>query len=88
MDSSTLRKVTTLFNRYRAPECRARVVRNEDPVLVVEFSGTRVALSCCFDEHFVDYTYYLRDVSGLGFEIDQADLTKRGWFIVTYRREK
>ncbi len=86
MDSSTLRKVTAIFNRYRAPECRARVVQNKPPFLVVEFSGTRAALSCCFDEHFVDYRYYLKDFSGIEFQIDQVDMTKRGRFVVTYRR--
>jgi hypothetical protein len=88
VDASILRKVTTRFNRYRAPECRARVLLNEDPLLVVEFTGTRAATSCCFDEHFVDYTYYLKDISGIEFQIDEVDLTERGRFVVTYGRKK
>ncbi|KPJ51057.1 hypothetical protein AMJ40_01165 [candidate division TA06 bacterium DG_26] len=88
MDPGTLRRVTREFNRYRAPECRARTVRNGEDRLVVEFSGTAAHFACCFDEHFVDYGYYLKDVAESDFEIEKIERMKNGWFAVTYRRAR
>jgi len=88
MDRKLLRKVTREFNKYRAPECRARTLRNKDDSLTVEFNGTQAASACCFDENFVDYNYYLEDLSGEEFIISGVEEPEEGRFIVVYRKSK
>lgn len=88
MDPNLLRKVTRRFNRYRAPECRARVLRNEKDSLKVEFRGTKATSGCYFDENFVDYNYYLKDLADEGFLLAEIRRPEEGRFIVVYKKAK
>jgi len=69
MNQRVLRSVTREFNKYRSPECKAKVLFNGNEILGVVFSGTKLYLSCYFDENFIDYRYYLKDISGKDFAI-------------------
>ena len=63
MGPKLLRRAATEFNKYRVPECKAKVLSNKDKTLIVEFSGTTAPFSCCFDEYFIDYGCYLKDLA-------------------------
>ncbi len=76
MRPEKLRKITRRFNRYRSPECRAEVVRNEDREVEVKFTGSTASFACCFDENFVDYCYLIRDLAGEDFVI--KEIKRRG----------
>ncbi len=78
-----LNVVSRKFNRYRSPECKAKVLRNKDRYLVVEFSGTNIS-SCCFDEHFEDYRQILEEYKGK-FQIEKIE-EKIDRFIVYYKK--
>lgn len=85
MDARSLRKVTREFNFLRSPECRARTVGNDERSLTVEFTGS-TCFSCCFDEHFVDYVYYIEDLTGERFEIAGIERIAPDKFRVVYVR--
>ncbi|MCM8798678.1 MAG: hypothetical protein NC821_04360 [Candidatus Omnitrophica bacterium] len=84
MEGNILRKVTRKFNQYRYPECKAKVVSHKERRLKVEFSGTKASFACCFDENFVDYKYYLKDLANLDFEIERIERKTPETFIVNY----
>ena len=79
-----LRKISREFNKYRFPECRVRIIKNENGKLVAEFTGTAAKFSCCFDEYFEDYRLMLEDY-GEKYEIENLK-EKRGRFIVVYKK--
>ena len=83
MEAAKLRGITRRFNRYRFPECRARVIKNGGNSLVVEFDGT-ANFFCCFDEHFEDYRIMLKD-HGEEFKIEEVK-EKGGKFMVRYKK--
>ncbi len=85
MEPKKLRKVTREFNRYRAPECRVKTVKNTEKELVVRFEGTGASFYCCYDENFIDYLYYLKDHAGKSFKIQEVKETKPGVFLVVYK---
>ncbi len=76
MKPEKLRKITRRFNRYRSPECRAKVARNAGAELEVSFTGSTASFACCFDENFVDYCYLIRDIAGEEFAI--KEIRRRG----------
>ena len=84
MHPSKLRVISREFNKYRFPECKARVIKNEKEKLTVEFSGTS-CFSCCFDEHFEDYRLLLEE-RGEKYEIEKIE-NKKEKFIVVYRKK-
>ncbi len=88
MKSEILRKATREFNRYRAPECRVKTVKNSDDELVVKFEGTGANFYCCYDENFVDFLYYLKDHSGRAYRIQDVKETRPGVFVVVYRPDE
>ncbi|MEO0091640.1 MAG: hypothetical protein ABIK61_02890 [candidate division WOR-3 bacterium] len=88
MDTHLLRKVSTEFNRYRFPECKAKTLLNKRDILKVKFSGTKANFACCFDENFQDFKYYLNDIANCSFIITNIVKTKNNNFVVTYRRQK
>lgn len=75
MDAKILRSVTREFNKYRYPECMAKVIKNEGNLIKVEFRGTTVSFSCCFDEHFEDYRELLEE-KGIKTKIKFVDRKK------------
>ncbi|MEM2934956.1 MAG: hypothetical protein QXF32_01140 [Candidatus Thermoplasmatota archaeon] len=83
MKSSKLRKITKEFNRYRAPECIARTLKNEKNKLLILFSGT-FSFSCCFDEHFEDYRRMLKDANE-NYKIKKV-IKEKNSFIVLYEK--
>ncbi|MEM2509075.1 MAG: hypothetical protein QW673_02635 [Candidatus Thermoplasmatota archaeon] len=83
MKSSKLRKITREFNRYRAPECIAKTLKNEEDKLLILFSGT-FSFSCCFDEHFEDYRRMLKDANE-NYKIEKV-IKERNSFIVLYQK--
>ena len=87
MESNILRKVTREFNKYRYPEARARVLLNKNDYLVVEFTGTKASFACCFDENFIDYKYYLKDIAHKDFNIIKILRKAEDRFLVLYKNE-
>ena len=85
MEERVLKKVTEEFNSLRFPECRARIVENREDHLRIEFEGTSGGISCCFDEHFVDFAYYLEDKTGKPFIVEEVVERGRGRFLVTFK---
>lgn len=78
-----LRKLSREFNKYRYPECRVKIIKNEDDRLIAEFTGT-ANFMCCFDEHFEDYRQMLEEH---GEKVEIKDVVAReGKFIVVYVR--
>ncbi len=84
MKPEILRKTTREFNRYRAPECRVKTVKNTENELIVRFEGTGANFFCCYDENFVDFLYYLKDHGGKSFKIHDVREKKPGVFLVVY----
>lgn len=87
VDAKQLRRITLEFNKYRAPECKARVLLNKDNTLTVEFTGTKASHACCFDENFIDYQYYLKDLAKKSFEINKIKRKAPERFMVIYKLE-
>jgi hypothetical protein len=79
-------KLVKEFNETRSPECEASVVSVERDSLLVEFTGTAAACSCCFDEHAQDFIYYLKDFTGMDFEITEMKRPTFGKFLVRFER--
>jgi len=88
MEAKKIKKVTREFNKYRAPESKARVVLNKDSTLKVEFTGTKASYVCCFDENFIDYSYYLKDLANKDFQIMQIKRKAPERFLVTYKQNE
>ncbi len=88
MKSSILRKITRRFNKFRNPECKATTIRNSEVELEVEFTGTTSGFACCFDEHFIDYKYMLKDNFKMDFIIDGIKRISDDKFIVRYKYKK
>ncbi|MCM8778894.1 MAG: hypothetical protein NC898_02040 [Candidatus Omnitrophica bacterium] len=84
MEQRLLSRVTRKFNSRRAPECKAKVVFQRDGVLCIEFSGTKASFACCFDENFVDYQYYLKDITGKDFSLQKIERKRAEKFRVFY----
>ncbi len=87
IDKNLLEKIKEEFNSLRQPECYAEIKEIGDDYLVVEFSGTKVNLACCFDENFVDFQYYLKDFSNLEFLIDEVK-RESDKFIIKYIKKE
>jgi hypothetical protein len=79
-------KLVKEFNETRSPECEANVVSVERDSLLVEFTGTAAACSCCFDEHAQDFIYYLKDFTGMDFEITEMKRPTFGKFLVRFEK--
>ncbi len=88
MNPKTLKSITRKFNLYRAPECRARTVKNSQNELIVKFEGTGADFYCCYDENFIDYLYYLKDNTGENFRISDVKEANVGVFIVKYELDE
>jgi hypothetical protein len=88
LESKLLRKVTKEFNKYRYPEAKAKILVNRDDILVVEFTGTKASFACCFDENFIDYQYYLKDIAGKDFKIVNILRKTEDKFWVFYKDER
>ena len=56
-----LAKSIELYNRYRAPEAEARIVKVDGEVVVVEFRGP-FCETCGVNDWVEDYKYVLEDV--------------------------
>ncbi|MGC8993447.1 MAG: hypothetical protein ACP5H3_01230 [Candidatus Aenigmatarchaeota archaeon] len=61
-----LRKACRLFNKYRSPEAKAKIVsfNNSSKTFLVSFEGT-FCRTCGFYDYFDDFTIFLED---LGFK--------------------
>jgi len=88
LESKLLRKVTREFNKYRYPEARAKILVNKEGYLVVEFTGTKASFACCFDENFIDYKYYLKDIADKDFKIVNILRKTEDKFWVVYKDEQ
>ncbi|MCM8819955.1 MAG: hypothetical protein NC925_04075 [Candidatus Omnitrophica bacterium] len=88
MESKVLKIVTRKFNFYRAPECKAKVISQNNGIVKVEFSGTKASFACCFDENFIDYQYYLKDYGGKDFSIRKIERKNPERFIIFYEEVK
>lgn len=85
-DDIKLKNITRKFNRFRAPECRVKTVKNTKEEIEIEFTGTAADFSCCFDEHFIDYKYLLMDIFKLEFKIEEIERINDDKFIVIYKK--
>ncbi|MGB9823759.1 MAG: hypothetical protein ACPLN0_03285 [Candidatus Hydrothermia bacterium] len=83
--TKTLQKATRQFNKFRFPEVKANVLKNQNGFLKVKFTGAVAPFACCFDENFIDYTYYIKDLSPFDLEIKTIKRKKINVFIVTYK---
>jgi len=82
MNRNKLRKITRKFNRYRAPECCAKTLKNDEEKLIILFTGTSIS-SCCFDEHFEDYRIMLKEEGN--YKIEEI-IGGGNFFVVVYRK--
>ncbi len=82
-----LQKVVSEFNLYRDPECHADIIKATQDFLEVEFTGTVADYACCFDENFIDFKFYVLDLSNEELEIDEIKRKKRDKFVVKYSRK-
>ena len=87
MDPKKLRKASREFNRYRAPECKVKTIKNTKDRLVVKFEGTGASFYCCYDENFIDYLYYLKDHTGESMKIKDVRQPTPNSFIVIYEKD-
>lgn len=83
-----LRKVTRSFNRFRFPEVKAKVMENREGLLKVKFTGVSAPFSCCFDENFIDYAYYVKDETSCELELISIKRKRLNEFIVIYKVKK
>jgi len=88
LGSKLLRKVTQEFNKYRYPQAKVKILVNRDDILVVEFTGTKASFACCFDENFIDYKYYLKDIAGKDFKIVNILRKAEDKFWMVYKDER
>ncbi|MDI6851612.1 MAG: hypothetical protein QMD82_06745 [bacterium] len=79
-------KLLKKFNENRSPECEAKILSMDKDSLFVEFSGTAASCSCCFDEHIQDFIYYLRDFTGMNFEITEMKRPNFGIFLAKFEK--
>lgn len=86
MNKETLENLTEKFNRFRNPECRAEVVEKKDDEIKVKFTGTSAHFSCCFDEHFIDYKYMLKDFLKIDFKLEKVERISDEEFVVKYKK--
>lgn len=82
--SSNIGRVVREFNRMHAPECLAKVRRKKGNFLEVEFSGTKAGFACCFDENFIDFAYYVKDMMGWDLKIKKLERLPHDRFLVEY----
>ncbi len=60
-----VKKAQTLYNRYRSPEARAKIISFSNNVLVVEFDGS-FCETCGVNDWIDDFRFVLKD---LGVEV-------------------
>jgi hypothetical protein len=65
-----IKRAVEEYNRYRAPEVEARVLRFDGEKLTVEFGGS-FCYTCGFYDYFDDFAMELRDL-GIAAEIEEV----------------
>lgn len=85
MNRYSLIKVVRKFNKIRKPECYGKTVKNENNSLLMEFSGSTAPYSCCFDEHFNDFSFMLEEQFGVKFIIEDIKRRSLDKFLVSYK---
>lgn len=78
------KKLIKKFNNQRYPECFAKILDSDLKNIKVEFSGTAAPISCCFDEHFNDLIYLVRDNFDIDLNILEIEREGYNKFLVTY----
>jgi len=64
------------FNKYRAPEAKARLITLDEKSFKIEFTGS-FCLTCGFCDYFDDYRVFLQEV-GLETAVDEIEETDEG----------
>lgn len=84
-EEKIIRILTMEFNKYRFPECEAKIIKIDEEYIKVEFTGTTASFSCCFDEHFEDYREMLEERE-IKTKIENVKRKEIGKFVVTFRK--
>jgi hypothetical protein len=89
MGSETLRilvlKTIEVYNRYRCPEVKAKLVEMKNNGFVIDFEGT-FCQSCGVKDYFDDFSAELEDISKTEcFHVVESDPTGPQSFRVTYQ---
>lgn len=85
VEKEVIEILTSQFNRYRFPECEAKIVKIDEDSIKIEFTGTTASFSCCFDEHFEDYREMLEE-RGIKTEIENVERRGIEKFLVIFRK--
>ncbi|MGC9148969.1 MAG: hypothetical protein ACP5GI_05975 [Sulfolobales archaeon] len=83
-----IKKAQSLYNRYRSPEAKARIMVFNEDILVVRFDGS-FCETCGINDWIDDFKYILRDL-GIDAIIERVeeidDYTRIAYFRILNKR--